>query len=108
MPLRIARKVSVDNGYGIDIARLRAAYPRLIYSDIKVRCYVNKIYNPESELVSEPRELGVFPIWQRKSDECYLNLKSYVTKGGIPDGHTVELLAINLVSSVSDSRGASR
>jgi hypothetical protein len=93
----IARPLSVaGNKYTLDIYNLKSKYPTLCQDGVQVRGYINRVYNENRKIVNQPRMYCAIEIVKIGSWEK-LDLTPFAVKLGIPQGYTIEVLAINFV-----------
>ena len=107
MPLIVAKSLTFHYAppilYLFDIHDLFQKYPNM-YSQIglRVRIYVNRIYNEALRIVNEPG-IGCLldvvheKVGQPSTSRAFLDITDVASKVGIPKNYIVEVLAINFV-----------
>ena len=97
MTMIIAKQLNIeDNRYSLDIYDLKDKYPTFCKAGTEVRAYLNRVFNENRRIVSQPRMYCTIQIVEI-GYYVKMDLTPFAAELGIAKGYTVEVLAINFL-----------
>jgi len=86
----------------VDFTNPQLRYHHINESEIRVKCFVYRVFSKNGKLVEEPRSIEVFNLYESHNeilarDEWKLDLTQFATSKGFPSEEVIEFIAFNLI-----------